>query len=582
MERNFTWKRTRLAEEYRQHRIGLLIDVLTWVLATPIAVLIRFDGEWKPSGLGSILALTFLGIILNLLFSILLRINFRNKSLGTLDQLILMFVSTSSTAIFLLLIRVTLEYPNLPRSIPILASILSLLFQIGFRAIPSQTNKNNQFQNPNLQRVLIYGAGKIGHQIAEQLLEYREIYKVIGFIDDNPKKIGTKIFGDKVLGNLDELGKVTSFFKPNLLIVAISNISGAKLSILRAEAQKQKIEVRIIPNQDKIISGLVQLSEIEPLDNEDLLGRPQVVQENTKVAELLKSSTVLVTGAAGSIGSEIVKQLHQLGTKQVYLLDRDENGLLRVKLDLDSKSDLNEKDVILGDIRDVEHLNYVFQELKPDIVFHAAALKHVSTLERFPEESIKTNFQGTKNVWKSAMRYSVPYFVNISSDKAADPVTQLGKSKLLAERIIASTPNSPQVKKYLSVRFGNVIGSNGSFVEIFRRQIERGGPVTVRSPEVTRFFMTVKEAVHLVLEALDVGNHGETLILDMGKPVKILDVANQMIRASGQNIEIEFTGLRPGEKLHERLFGPNEVVEFRNHPKIMHTKVTPLKESELE
>jgi dTDP-glucose 4,6-dehydratase len=209
-------------------------------------------------------------------------------------------------------------------------------------------------------------------------------------------------------------------------------------------------------------------------------------------------------------------------------------------------------------------------------------LKHVSTLERFPEESIKTNFQGTKNVWKSAMRYSVPYFVNISSDKAADPVTQLGKSKLLAERIIASTPNSPQVKKYLSVRFGNVIGSNGSFVEIFRRQIERGGPVTVRSPEVTRFFMTVKEAVHLVLEALDVGNHGETLILDMGKPVKILDVANQMIRASGQNIEIEFTGLRPGEKLHERLFGPNEVVEFRNHPKIMHTKVTPLKESELE
>lgn len=493
-----------------------------------------------------------------------------------------MFISTSITATTLLLIRITLEYPSLPRLIPILTSILALLIQIGFRAIPNQTNKNNQFQNPNLQRVLIYGAGKIGHQIAEQLLEYRDVYKVIGFIDDNPKKIGTKVLGDKVLGSLKDLSKISSFFRPNLFIIAITNISSENLQLLKVEAQKQNMEIRIVPNEEKIISGLVQLSEIEPLENEDLLGRPQILRENANVSKLLKSSTVLVTGAAGSIGSEIVKQLHQLNAREVYLLDRDENGLLRVKLDLDSKSDLSDSDVILCDIRDVDQLNEVFEAIKPDIVFHAAALKHVSTLERFPNEAHKTNVEGTKNVWHCALRFSVPYFVNISSDKAANPITQLGKSKLWAERIVASTPSSKEYKKYVSVRFGNVIGSNGSFVEIFRRQIERGGPVTVRNPEVTRFFMTVKEAVHLVLESLDVGAHGETLILDMGKPIKILDVANQMIQASGQNIEVIYTGLRPGEKLHEILYGPSEIIEYRSHPKIMHTRVSPLKERELE
>jgi dTDP-glucose 4,6-dehydratase len=561
MAKKLQIRRENLGEEFRRHRTGLLIDAFAWIIATPIAVLIRFDGEWNSTKFTDILFFTLMGILINLFFSILLRINFGNRNHGTVEQLLLMFISTSITATTLLLIRITLEYPSLPRLIPILTSILALLIQIGFRAIPNQTNKNNQFQNPNLQRVLIYGAGKIGHQIAEQLLEYRDVYKVIGFIDDNPKKIGTKVLGDKVLGSLKDLSKISSFFRPNLFIIAITNISSENLQLLKVEAQKQNIE---------------------PLENEDLLGRPQILRENANVSKLLKSSTVLVTGAAGSIGSEIVKQLHQLNAREVYLLDRDENGLLRVKLDLDSKSDLSDSDVILCDIRDVDQLNEVFEAIKPDIVFHAAALKHVSTLERFPNEAHKTNVEGTKNVWHCALRFSVPYFVNISSDKAANPITQLGKSKLWAERIVASTPSSKEYKKYVSVRFGNVIGSNGSFVEIFRRQIERGGPVTVRNPEVTRFFMTVKEAVHLVLESLDVGAHGETLILDMGKPIKILDVANQMIQASGQNIEVIYTGLRPGEKLHEILYGPSEIIEYRSHPKIMHTRVSPLKERELE
>ena len=560
---------------------GILIDVFSWLLATPIAVLIRFDGEWKSSGQADIALFILFGISLNLFFAFVLRINWRSEKFSSIEQLILMFIATSGTAIILLLVRLVFEYPNLPRSIPILAAIIALLFQIGARTIPSKGIRNTQFQNPNLQKVLIYGAGRVGYQLAEQLLDYRDIYTLIGFIDDDYKKSGSKILGDKVIGTFDDLAKIFNFFKPNILIVAISNLESEKLEKVRQISAESKVEVRIVPSEDEIISGIVQLSDVESLDEEEILGRPQALQENPVVANLLKNARVLVTGAAGSIGSEIVRQLHKYQTGEVFLFDRDENGLLRTKLGLNPKSDLTDSDVILGDIRDYQHLLDIMQRIKPDIVFHAAALKHVSTLERFPDEAVKTNVEGTRNVWKASLNCDVPYFVNISSDKAADPATQLGKSKLLAERIIASSPDKKEIKKYLSVRFGNVIGSNGSFVEIFRRQIDRGGPLTVRDPEVTRYFMTVKEAVHLVLEALVVGSNKETLILDMGKPVRILDVAHQMIRASGQKIEIVFTGLRPGEKLHETLYSENEKIQRKSHPKIMHTSVNPLEESAL-
>lgn len=562
------------------NRPSLIIDTLSWAISTPIAVLIRFDGEWRSSGNLSILVFILIGISLNIAFSLILKINSKRQSFSSIEQLVYMFIASSATAIILLLIRITLEFPNLPRSVPILASIIALVVQIGFRTLPNKEIRNNELQNPNLQKILIFGAGKIGYQLAEQLLDYRDIYKLIGFVDDNSKKLGSKILGTKVIGSGNDLQRIFDFFKPDILIVAIANLDNHRLEQLKELATKFDVEMRIIPSEDRIISGFVQLSDIESLDEKDILGRPQVLQENPNVAQLLSNRKVLVTGAAGSIGSEIVRQLHRYGAKKVYLFDRDENGLLRTKLGLDSKSDLSEDDVILGDIRDFEHVNQIISSIKPDIIFHAAALKHVSTLERFPREALKTNFEGTKNVWKAALQNGVPYFVNISSDKAAEPLTELGRSKLLAERIIASTPLEKGIEKYLSVRFGNVIGSNGSFVEIFGRQIERGGPVTVRDPEVTRYFMTVREAVHLVLESLIVGEHQETLILDMGYPVKILEVAKQMIRASGQNIEIIFTGLRPGEKLHERLFSESEKVEFKSHPKIMHTKVSPLSNSE--
>lgn len=563
---------------WRLKSFGILIDMSSWLLATPLALLIRFDGEWNSSSALDILVLIILGVSFNLMFYLLFQISWKYEKISSVEQLVLMFIAASGTAFLLLLIRIVYEYPNLPRSIPILAAIIALLIQIGVRTLPNKGIRNTQLQNPNLQKIIILGAGRIGYQLAEQLLEYRDLYKLIGFIDDDYKKSGLKILGKKVIGTIDDLAKIFNFFKPDILIIAISGLESEKVERVRQISVESSVEVRIVPSEDEIISGVVQLSDVGSLNEEEILGRPLALQENPIVRNLLKNARVLVTGAAGSIGSEIVRQLHKFQTEQVFLFDRDENGLLRTKLGLNPKSDLIDSDVILGDVRDYEHLFNIMQKIKPDFVFHAAALKHVSTLERFPDEATKTNVDGTRNVWRAALNSNVPFFVNISSDKAADPSTQLGKSKLFAERIIASTPDSVGVKKYVSVRFGNVIGSNGSFVEIFRHQIEKGGPLTVRDPEVTRFFMTVKEAVHLVLEALVVGDNKETLILDMGKPVRILDVAQQMIRASGQKIEIVFTGLRPGEKLHESLYSESEKVQIKSHPKIMHTSVEPLED----
>jgi FlaA1/EpsC-like NDP-sugar epimerase len=262
------------------------------------------------------------------------------------------------------------------------------------------------------------------------------------------------------------------------------------------------------------------------------------------------------------------------------MVDRDETALLNLQLSIDGTGLLTDDGLILGDVRDRERLEEIFESTKPEIVFHAAALKHLTTLERFPEEAHKTNVVGTNNVLEVAVKFEVGTFVNISTDKAADPSSALGNSKLITERLTSAI--SGEDKKYISVRFGNVIGSNGSFIHTFRHQIRHGGPVTVTHPDITRYFMTLSEAVHLVLQSAIIGRNGETLILDMGQPVSIDAIAKHMIEASGRKIELKYTGLREGEKLHETLVSPSERIEIREHPFIMHTRVEPLKNLELK
>jgi len=339
------------------------------------------------------------------------------------------------------------------------------------------------------------------------------------------------------------------------------------------------IALRVIPTSAEIVGGAVKLGDISNVTEEDLLGRKQVQVDEASIEDLIKGKRVLITGAGGSIGSEIARQVHRYQAAFVGMLDRDESALQEVQLSIDGRGLLASDELLLADIRDPATINAIFDQIRPDIVFHAAALKHLPLLEKFPNEAHKTNVQGTGNVLRAALAAGVPVLVNISTDKAADPISVLGRSKKATERMTAgATPRAQG--RYVSVRFGNVLGSRGSVLNTFRRQIMEGGPVTVTHPDITRYFMTITEAVHLVLQAAAIGAHGETLVLNMGEPVRIADVAAQMVAKSGRNIEIVYTGLRPSEKMTEVLTSEDEQPRVGSHPSISHVSGNPLPEAE--
>jgi FlaA1/EpsC-like NDP-sugar epimerase len=307
----------------------------------------------------------------------------------------------------------------------------------------------------------------------------------------------------------------------------------------------------------------------------DLLGRHQVETDIASIAGYITGRRVLVTGAGGSIGSELCRQLHRLSPGELIMLDRDESALHAVQLSIHGRALLDGSDLVLADIRDGEHLRQIFTDRRPEVVFHAAALKHLSLLEQFPGEAVKSNVWGTQTVLEAAAAAGVAKFVNISTDKAADPTSVLGYSKRIAERLTAHVAQRAP-GAFVSVRFGNVLGSRGSVLTAFAAQIEAGGPLTVTHPDVTRYFMTVPEAVQLVIQAAAIGGPGEALVLEMGEPVRISDVAKQMAAGSGRDVQIVYTGLRPGEKLHEDLFGTGEDGKRSLHPLISHVTVPPL------
>jgi dTDP-glucose 4,6-dehydratase len=378
----------------------------------------------------------------------------------------------------------------------------------------------------------------------------------------------------KVLGTISDLPVIVMDKKPAILIVAITGISSVNLIDLERKCKELNILIRIIPSALEIMENDLSLGDISDLKIENILGRHQIDYDNHEITNFLRAKKILITGAGGSIGSEIARQISALNVSDLFLLDLSENSLLELSLSINNDGLFNENNIILCDIRDSALLSKLVEKLKPDVVFHAAALKHLALLEKFPQEAYKTNVIATKNLVDSCLKNGVKYFVNISTDKAVEPISELGKSKFLSERIISGI-NEPD-KKYISVRFGNVVGSNGSFLHTFRHQIQNGGPVTVTHPEVSRYFMTIKEAVYLVLQSIIVGKCGETMILDMGEPIKINEVAKKMISDSGKEIEIKYTNLRSGEKLHEVLTGQNEIVYYGTHRNIRHTKVKPI------
>lgn len=421
--------------------------------------------------------------------------------------------------------------------------------------------------------VLVFGAGDGGNRVIESMLTDPEgRYAPVGLVDDDPAKRNLRVCGVPVLGSRERLVPIALETGVKSMIVAAPSISSESLRDLSRRALEADLDLRIVPHVSELIDGQVGADDVRPLTEADLLGRHQIDTDVESIAGYITGRRVLVTGAGGSIGSELCRQLHRFGPGSLVMVDRDESALHAVQMAVEGRALLDSDRLVVADIRDKERMLEVFRRHRPEVVFHTAALKHLPLLEMYPAEAVKTNVKGTLNVLDAAAATGVDRFVNISTDKAADPTSVLGYTKRIAERVTAWYA-AREAGVYLSVRFGNVLGSRGSVLGAFEKQVAEGGPVTVTHPEVTRYFMTVTEAVQLVIQAGAVGRDGEALVLDMGRAVKIADVARRLVAQADRPVEIVYTGLRPGEKLHEVLLGRAERDERHAHPLISHCSV---------
>lgn len=456
---------------------------------------------------------------------------------------------------------------GVPRSLAVLGPALALGGMFTMRFVVRSYRWGREAATSERQKAIIFGAGLSGRQLIRALQnDPNTSYAPVAILDDDPRKRRLRIDGLRVRGGREAIAEVAERTDASALVIAIPSADREDLRALRQLAIPAGLDVLVLPPTDQRIGG-TSGRDLRNLDLEDLLGRRRVQLDEEAISASITGKVVLVTGAGGSIGSELARQIQRFGPSKLVLLDRDESALHRVQMSLTGRALLDDGTLALVSIRDLDGLREIFNKEQPQLVFHAAALKHLTLLEQFPLEAWKTNVLGTLNVLRAADEVGVEVFVNISTDKAANPSCVLGYSKRLAERLTAYYATKPGTGRYVSVRFGNVLGSRGSVIEAFTAQIERGGPVTVTDPNVERYFMLIPEASQLVLEASVIGRDGEVMVLEMGSPVKIVDVARTLIELSGRNdVEIVFTGLRPGEKLSEELFAHDEYVRRADHP----------------
>ena len=426
------------------------------------------------------------------------------------------------------------------------------------------------------KKVIVFGAG-VGGELAVRAMtrDTASPWLPVAFLDDDPAKQRRRIDGVQVMGDRSRLQKVIDQTGAEAMIIAVPSASGPLISELFDLGHAHRLEVRVLPAASDLFGRKVQLDDIRELRESDLLGRHRIETDINSIAGYISGRRVLITGAGGSIGSELSRQVHRYGPSKLFLLDRDESALHAVQLSIHGRAMLDSDELVLANIRERDRLREVFEDTKPDVVFHAAALKHLPLLERYPSEALQTNVQATVHLLELSNEYGVTHFINVSSDKAADPISVLGYSKRLSERLTAHMDVlSPG--RFVSVRFGNVLGSRGSVLTAFHKQVLAGQPLTVTHPEVARYFMTVEEAVELVIQAGAIGNGGEVLVLDMGEPVKILDVARRLAAQAGAEANIVYTGMRPGEKLCEDLFADRESRTPTAHALINSAPVPPL------
>ncbi len=518
-------------------------------------------------------------ILTQALVGYLVGIYRRRWRYGSFDEVAGLLITTTISTALLLVFRLFDRSLNpYPRSVIVIGGFAGVFLMAANRYVWRLARE--QLRRPTEQtatKILVYGAGEGGIQMVNTLLRNpSSAYLPVGFLDDNPTTHRLSISGVPVIGGRDNLAEARTKTGATTLLIAIPSADSSLINDISSRAQKLGMDVKIVPPVQNLHERPLNPGDIRDLSDEDLLGRRKIHTDLQQISDYIVNRRVLVTGAGGSIGSELCRQLARFNPAELIMLDRDESALHEVQLSIHGRALLDTPQTVLADLRDVATINHIFESRRPEVVFHAAALKHLPLLERYPLEAYQTNVIGTATLLQAAKNVNVQVFVNISTDKAANPISILGYSKRIAERLTAYFGANTPDGKYISVRFGNVLGSRGSVLMSFRDQIEKGGPVTVTHRGVTRYFMTISEAVQLVFQAGAIGSSGEVLVLDMGEPVSIYDVAMQLVRNSQKSVSIEIVGLRSGEKVHEELFGTGEVDTRPEHPLISHVPVSPV------
>jgi len=561
------------------HRIAIqaLADASAWAVALPVATWLRYEFALEDVQARALAVLVVLAMGIQVVVGLAAG-QYRGRwRYGSFEEVAALARTVAMVTTLVAVANRFVFDDRIPVSASIGAGLLALLIQAGLRYTWRLVlERRMRPTGVGATRVVVFGAGEGGDQLLTAMMRNPSspLYPV-ALLDDDPAKSNLRLRGVPVEGGRDQLAEVARRHDAHGLVIAMPSADASLIRSLSKRAAEAELAVSVLPAVGELLGAKVGVADVRPVTEDDLLGRQAIDTDVEAIAGYLTGRRVLVTGAGGSIGAELCRQIWMYAPAELVLLDRDESSLHAVQLDLTGRALLDDRNVVVADLRDEIRIRQVFEEHRPEVVFHAAALKHLPLLELYPGEAVMTNVVGTQIVLDAARAVSVERFVNISTDKAADPTSVLGYSKRIAERLTA-TAGADGPGTLLSVRFGNVLGSRGSVVTTFRAQIDAGGPVTVTHAEATRYFMTVQEAVQLVIQAGALGRGGDTLVLDMGEPVSIMGVARRLVAAADGPVDIVQTGLRPGEKLHEVLVGHDEVAEPTSHPAITRVQVAPL------
>jgi len=562
----------------------LLLDAVLVVIAPCLAIITRFDGI--GTGCYFTILTYYLPITLFVRLSAFYAFGLYHRlwRYASINELLAISAAVTVSSV-ILTVYMIFTNSGLPKSLYVLSWFFNIMLIGVSRLFIRILRRLRQIPNRGRTKVLIVGAGDAGAMLARELYQrYYNTKELIGFVDDDPYKQNKILFGVRVLGACQNVSALSKKYAIDEIIIAMPSVEGLTIRKIIKECQTTACSIKTVPGLFELLDGKITVQQLRNVELEDLLRRDPVSLDMPQIIKQLANKRVLVTGAGGSIGSELCRQIAKMKPASLYLVGKGENSIYEIERELKNKYPQLSIEPIIADVRDQQRINSLFSRIKPQIVFHAAAHKHVPLMERQPEEAVRNNIFGTQVVAEATDRCNGEIFILISTDKAVNPTSVMGATKRVAEMIIQNL-NKVSATKYAAVRFGNVLGSRGSVVPLFKKQIAAGGPLTITHPEMKRYFMTIPEASQLVLQAGAMAKGGEVFVLDMGQPIKIVDMACDLIKLSGlvpyKDIEINFTGIRPGEKLFEELLTAEEGTNATQHSKIWNANLKEVDEAKL-